>query len=108
MDKKIEQILYSMGLTPNYKGYRQLAQVLQIAVEEPEALEAVTKRLYPAAARKCGTNWKAVERNIRTMIGIAWQTAPEQLERLSGYCLERRPRPAQFLAFLTYHLSRIQ
>ena len=108
MDKKVEQMLYSIGLTPNYKGYRQLAQTLQIAEEEPEALEAVTKWLFPAAARKCGTNWKAVERNIRTMIGMAWQTAPEELERLSGYSLERRPRSAQFLAFLTYHLSRIQ
>ena len=84
MDKKVEQMLYSIGLTPNYKGYQQLTQALQIAVEEPEALEAVTKWLYPAVARKCGTNWKTVERNIRTMIGIAWQTAPEQLERLSG------------------------
>ena len=61
MDKKVEQMLYSIGLTPNYKGYRQLAQALQIAVEEPEALEAVTKWLYPAVARKCGTNWKTVE-----------------------------------------------
>ena len=103
MDKKVEQMLYSIGLTPNYKGYRQLTQALQIAVEEPEALEAVTKWLYPAVARKCGTNWRTVERNIRTMIGIAWQTAPEQLESLSGCALEGRPRPAQFLAFLTYH-----
>ena len=70
MDKKVEQMLYSIGLTPNYKGYRQLTQALQIAVEEPEALEAVTKWLYPAVARKCGTNWKTWERNIRTMIGI--------------------------------------
>lgn len=108
MDKTMEQMLYSIGLTSNYKGYRQLAQALQIAVEEPEALEAVTKRLYPAVARKCGTNWKAVERNIRAMIEIAWQTAPERLERLSGCSLERRPRPAQFLAFLTHHLSHIQ
>ena len=79
MDKKVEQMLYSIGLTPNYKGYRQLTQALQIAVEEPEALEAVTKWLYPAVARKCGTNWKTVERNIRTMIGIAWRTAPEPI-----------------------------
>ena len=108
MDKTMEQMLYSIGLTSNYKGYRQLAQALRIAVEEPEALEAVTKRLYPAVARRCGTNWKAVERNIRAMIEIAWQTAPERLERLSGCSLERRPRPAQFLAFLTHHLSHIQ
>ena len=108
MDKVMEQMLYSIGLTPNYRGYRQLVQTLQIAMEEPEALEAVTKRLYPAVARKCGTNWKAVERNIRAIIKIAWQTAPEKLEHLPGCSLERRPRPAQFLSFLTYHLSHIQ
>ena len=52
MDKKVEQMLYSIGLTPNYKGYRQLVQALQIAVEEPEALEAVTKWLYPRSRKE--------------------------------------------------------
>lgn len=108
MDKKVEQMLCSIGLTQNYKGYRQLAQALQIAGEEPGSLEIVTKRLYPAVARECGTNWKSVERNIRTMIEIVWQSAPEKLERLSGYPLEEKPKPAQFLALLVYCLSHMQ
>lgn len=108
MDKKMEQMLYFIGLTPNYKGYRQLVQALQIAAEEPGSLELVTKWLYPAVARKCGTNWKAVERNIRTMIQIAWQTTPERLEVLSGYPVKKKPKPAQFLAFLTHYLSCVQ
>lgn len=104
MGQRIEYILYSIGLTPNYKGYHQLKQALKIVMEEPEALEEVTKQLYPVVARRYGTNWKAVERNIRAMIKIAWRTAPEKLKELSGCPLEQRPKPTQFLAFFAHYL----
>ena len=35
--------------------------------EEPERLLLVTKWLYPDVAKQYGTNWKAVERDIRTV-----------------------------------------
>ncbi len=105
MDKKVEQVLYSIGLMPNYKGYQQLVQALKIAAEKPESLTIVTKWLYPVVARKCGTNWQAVERNIRTMLKIAWRTNPEKLEEWVGYPLEQKPKPAQFLALLVYQVS---
>lgn len=108
MNKEIEYILYSMGLTPNYKGYHQLTQALRIVIEEPESLRVVTKQLYPEVASRFGTNWKAVERNIRAMIRIAWETAPEKLKELSGFPLETRPKPTQFLAFLAHHLLYVQ
>lgn len=107
MDKKIEQVLYSLGLTQNYKGYQQLTQILKITVVKPESLRVVTKWLYPTAARKCGTNWKAIERNLRTMIKIAWQTTPGKLEELSGYPLGQQPKPALFLALLTHRLLQM-
>ena len=85
-----------------------MTQALQIAVEEPEALEAVTKWLYPAVARKCGTNWKTVERkhtdNDRDSLADCSRTTGEAVRLLFG----EKAEPAQFLAFLTYHLSHIQ
>lgn len=108
MGKRIEYILYSMGLTPNYKGYQQLILALRIVMEEPDSLRVATKQLYPAVAIRCGTNWKAVERNIRGMIKIAWETAPEKLKELSGCPLEKRPKPTQFLAFFAHYLLRVQ
>ena len=72
MDKKIQNLLYSIGLTSNYVGYRQMTIALEIAVQEPKSLCMVTKWLYPETAKRCGTNWKAVERNIRTALRCTW------------------------------------
>ena len=45
MDMKIQKLLYSMGLTANYVGYRQMTVALEIAAQEPECLCLVTKWL---------------------------------------------------------------
>lgn len=105
MDAKIQSLLYAMGLTANYVGYRQMAVALEIAAREPESLCLVTKRLYPETARRCGTNWKAVERNIRTTLRCAWECSPHTLEQLAGHSIDVMPKPAQFLAILARSLS---
>lgn len=64
-------------------------------------LVAVTKELYQEIARRYNTNWRAVERNIRTIISIAWQKNRPLLETLAQRPLERRPSAAQFLAVLS-------
>lgn len=105
MDKKIQNLLYSIGLTSNYVGYRQMTIALEIAVQEPKSLCMVTKWLYPETAKRCGTNWKAVERNIRTAIRCTWKTSRHTLEQMAGYSLEIVPKPAQFLAILAQGIS---
>lgn len=105
MDTKIQKLLYSIGLTANYTGYRQMMVALEIAVEEPEALRMVTKWLYPETARRCGTNWKAVERNIRSALRRTWNNSKHTLEQMTGYAFDDMPTPAQFLAILAYGLS---
>ena len=100
MDMQIQDMLYSIGLTANYVGYRQMMVALEIAVQEPESLCLVTKRLYPETARRCGTNWKAVERNIRTALRCAWTNSRYTLEQMAGRPFDTMPKPAQFLAIL--------
>ena len=105
MDRAVERTLYALGLSANYVGFSQLAAALEIALREPEALRRVTKYLYPETARRCGTNWKAVERNIRTMLRRAWRCAPGRLEEWAGCPLAGCPHPAQFIAILIHHLG---
>ena len=104
MNKDIDRLLYSIGLTANYTGYRQIAIALELAVAEPDTLLMVTKRLYPEIAQRCGTTWKAVERNIRAMLVFTWDKSRGRLEQISGP-LDSKPTPAQFLAILTYYLT---
>lgn len=105
LETKIQNLLFSLGLTPNYTGCRQMMVVLEIAVQEPESLCMVTKWLYPEAARRCGTNWRAVERNIRTAISFTWKKSRGVLEQVAGYPLDTMPKPAQFLAILARALA---
>ena len=68
-------LLHRLGATANYTGFSYLVRALQLCAEEPERLLLVTKWLYPDVAKQYGTNWKAVERNIRT-VGRDWEFKP--------------------------------
>ena len=92
--------LIQLGITPNYIGFYQVLYALELARREPDALLLVTKRLYPAVAKEFGTTWKAVERNIRFAVSMAWSRNPDFLSRLAKYSVTEKPRAAQFLAIL--------
>ena len=98
-------VLSRLGLSANYTGFFQLAWAVWLAKEEPERLQMVTKRLYPEVAKHYGTNWKAVERNIRSMNEIAWQENRPLLEKLAHRQLTQKPRNAQMLAILVSALE---
>lgn len=108
MPEKTEALLYAVGLSANYVGFRQLAAALEIAAQSPESLCMVTKWLYPETAKRCGTSWNAVERNIRQMLRIVWNDSRRELERLAGRPFSAKPTPAQFLAILLHILSDMQ
>ncbi len=93
-------LLMKLGITPNYAGFFQTAFALELIRRNPDTLQLVTKCLYPAVAKRYGTTWQAVERNIRSAATMAWCRNPELVSRLAGYPLSSRPRAAQFMAIL--------
>lgn len=97
---QIYDALYQLGATANYIGFFHTAYAIWLCAQDQERLQLVTKWLYPDVAEHYKTNWKAVERNIRSMIAIAWDTNPERLNEYAGFRLIRRPRPAQFLSIM--------
>ena len=97
-------MLCRLGATANYRGFSYTAYAVLLCVQQQDRLLLVTKWLYPDVAKRYGTNWKAVERNIRTVAGIAWLRNPELLERLAGCPLLQRPCAAQFLSILSNSL----
>ena len=76
-------LLHRLGATANYTGFSYLVRALQLCAEEPERLLLVTKWLYPDVAKQYGTNWKAVERNIRTVGRVIWNSNRPLLEDLA-------------------------
>lgn len=81
------------------------AYAVSLCVEQPDRLLLVTKWLYPEVAKRYGTNWKAVERNIRTVSCIIWREGRPLLEELAHRHLEQKPRNAQILAILVSSLD---
>ena len=98
-------LLYRLGATANYTGFFHTAYAVSLCVEQPDRLLLVTKWLYPEVAKQYGTNWKAVERNIRTVSCIIWREGRPLLEELAHRHLEQKPRNAQMLAILVSSLD---
>lgn len=105
MEIKIYDLLYRLGVTANYTGFFHTACAVSLCVEKPDKLLLVTKWLYPEVAKQYNTNWKAVERNIRTVSCIIWRENRPLLEQLAHRPLEQKPRNAQLLAILVSSLD---
>ena len=109
MDKncqlEVYDLLYQLGVTANYTGFFHTAYAVSLCAEQPDRLLLVTKWLYPEVAKRYGTNWKAVERNIRTVSCIIWREKRPLLEELARRHLEEKPRNAQLLAILASSLD---
>lgn len=99
------ELLHRLGITANYGGYFYTAYGVLLAEQQPERLLLVTKWLYVDIARQYKTTWQCVERNIRTVIALAWERNPKLLMSLAGYPLVKKPSVGQFIAILTYNLS---
>ena len=80
---KIFDLLYRLGATANYTGFFHTAFAIQLCVEDPMRLSLVTKLVYPEVAKYYKTNWKAVERNIRTVGTVIWREKRSLLEELA-------------------------
>ena len=93
-------LLYQLGVTRNYKGFPQTALAVEPCAGQPDRLLQVTKLVYPDVARRYGTSWAAVERNIRTVSGVIWRSNPLLLNELAYVSLPQKPCPAQLLSIL--------
>ena len=58
----VTEILHQIGVPAHIKGYQFLRDAILLTMNEPEYINAVTKRLYPEIAKKNGTTASRVER----------------------------------------------
>lgn len=97
---EIYDLLYYLGLRATRTNFFHLSFAVYIATQNPDRMLSMTKWLYPDVAEHYATNWKAVERNIRTAIANVWLGNKEELCSLAGYELPRRPTASQFIKIL--------
>ena len=85
LDEKISNIFISIGIPAHIKGYQFLREAVKLAVEEPEIIGSITKKLYPTIAEKFETSSSKVERGMRHAIEVAWNRGKiENINTLFG------------------------
>ena len=58
--RRIERLLSRIGMPSHLKGYQYLKTALEICLNDMEALDGITKRLYPEVAKKHKTTKEKV------------------------------------------------
>ena len=98
-----------MGVPAHIKGYQYLREAIFIAVNDMDVINAVTKVLYPAVAKKFGTTSSRVERAIRHAIEVAWDRGDlETLQKYFGYTVngaKGKPTNSEFIAMISDRLT---
>lgn len=101
---RIQDILRSLGITGNYKGFHHACYSIHLATDDDFRLEAVTKEIYMETAAHFGCKWTAVERNIRTVVTRAWQINPSFLRHMAGYHLDGPPTASEFIEIVSSYI----
>lgn len=103
--ERIYDLLYRLGVTANYKGFFHASYAVHLVVQQPEQLLMITKWLYPNVAKHYHTTVRAVERNVRTVIDVAWMHNQPLMSELARYPLTRKPKAAQFISMMVAYLT---
>ena len=104
LEEKISKIFINVGIPPHIKGYSFLREGVKMAVEDPEIINNITKKLYPMIGEKYQTTASKVERAIRHAIEVAWNRGRiETINNILGvraYIGAEKPTNGEFIALV--------
>lgn len=104
LDERITNIFITVGIPAHIKGYQFLREAIKMAIDSPDIINSITKRLYPSIANKFDTTSSKVERAIRHAIEVAWNRGKiENINNLFGirvYGNNEKPTNGEFIALV--------
>ena len=104
LDEKISNIFISIGIPAHIKGYQFLREAVKLAVEKPDIIGSITKKLYPTIAERFETSSSKVERGMRHAIEVAWNRGKiENINSLFGlkiYSSNEKPTNGELIALI--------
>lgn len=105
LEMRVTEIIHQIGVPAHIKGYQYLRDAIIMAINDDDIINAVTKRLYPAVAKKHGTTSSRVERAIRHAIEVAWDRGDvDVLNSYFGYTIHNgrgKPTNSEFIAMIS-------
>lgn len=104
--ENVEHIVRRLGFGYSYRGTNNLVDAVLLCYREPDALFAITKRVYPEVARQSGTKWRNVERNLRTAVEAFWDKGNRDLlNRMVGFDLRVRPSVGEIISYIVAYIK---
>ncbi len=104
IEEKITNIFITVGIPAHIKGYQFLREAIKLAMENPDIINSITKRLYPSIAERFSTSASKVERAIRHAIEVAWNRGKiENINSIFGltvYSNNEKPTNGEFIALV--------
>lgn len=104
LEERITNIFITVGIPAHIKGYQFLREAIKMAIENPDIINSITKKLYPEVAEKFSTSPSKVERAIRHAIEVAWNRGKiENINSLFGvrvYSHNEKPTNGEFIALV--------
>ena len=104
VDERLGSLFLTMGIPAHIKGYQFLREAIKMAVDTPDIINNITKKLYPSIADKFDTSSSKVERAIRHAIEVAWNRGKiENINSIFGikvYTANDKPTNGEFIALV--------
>lgn len=104
IEEKITNIFITVGIPAHIKGYQFLREAIKLAMEDPDIINSITKKLYPSIAERFDTSASKVERAIRHAIEVAWNRGKiENINNIFGltvYTNNEKPTNGEFIALV--------
>lgn len=108
LEVRVTEVIHQVGVPAHIKGYQYLREAIMMAVEDMDAVSAITKVLYPSIAKKYKTTSSRVERAIRHAIEVAWDRGDiETLQSYFGYTVsgvKGKPTNSEFISMIADRL----
>jgi len=109
LEATVTEVIHEIGVPAHIKGYQYLREAIILTINDMEVINAVTKILYPAVAKKFNTTPSRVERAIRHAIEVAWDRGDlDTLQKFFGYTISNikgKPTNSEFIAMIADCLS---
>lgn len=104
LEEKITNIFITVGIPAHIKGYQYLREAIKLAIDNPDIINSITKKLYPAIATKFQTSASKVERAIRHAIEVAWNRGKieniNSVFKIKVYDTNEKPTNGEFIALV--------
>ncbi len=104
LETSITMYIQQLGVPAHIKGYQYIRDAIMMVIEDMDAINSITKFLYPTVAKHYNTTSSRVERAIRHAIEVAWDRGnPDILNELFGYTIlstRGKPTNSEFIAMI--------